>query len=85
MIDTIVLNYSRTLKASGTLAPLVNEDGVRSKHRVAYASTELLRNETFKWGTYSYWHFSKESVIRFKEWIVLHPGLERSPGGHWQQ
>ena len=46
------------------------DEGCRSDHRVAYVDTGLKRNRTFKWLTYTYRYYNKESVDKFGTWLA---------------
>ena len=48
-IDRIFLNCSKSIRESGTLAPLKTEDSRESDHRTAYCRIEMKRKESFKW------------------------------------
>ena len=61
---------------SGTLESLSNSEGTLSDHWIAHAKAEMFRVAPFQWKTYTYRHFSKKAVDKFKEWIVLHPWQE---------
>ena len=73
-IDRILCNDNRSVEESGTWAPLEMEgfDSKQSDHRITFCTVELRRVESFKWKTYTYRHFSKESEDLFKSWIVMH-------------
>ena len=76
-IDKTFTNMSRSVVESGTLSPLESEDGVKqSDHKIAFCKLEIAKLKTFSWQTYTYRHYSEDSVERFKEWVVLHDWRE---------
>ena len=76
-IDRLFTNCRRRLVKSGTIAPLESEDSeLQSDHRVAYASFEIPRVESFTWQKCTYRHYNQDSVNDFKQWIVFHDWAE---------
>ena len=79
-IDRVFTNFSRSMKALGTLAPLEEdvpgEESRKSDHRVVYFTAGLQRRETFTWETFSYRHYTNEAEEEFKRWIVMHGWTE---------
>ena len=77
-LDRVFVNFSQSVKESGTLAPLESEDqeARRSDHRVARCYVELPRSRSFSWKSFSYRHYNDASVEAFKTWIVLHDWSE---------
>ena len=71
-IDRFFTNMTRSVKESGALEPLETESEIPSDHRVAFCRLSLPRVEAFTWESYTYRHFNKESVDKFKEWLVMH-------------
>ena len=72
-IDRFFCNFSRAIRASGTVGPLETEDDEkRSDHKVAYFTCDLPRREAFKWQKYSYRHFNYDSANQFRAWIIMH-------------
>ena len=74
-IDRTFINFSRSLKASGTLPPLTtepDESGRRtsSDHKITYTTAELKKLATFEWLSYSYRFYNDDSVEEFKTWVL---------------
>ena len=70
-IDRLFCNMTRGMTSSGTVPPL-ETDSSQSDHSILYMSTELPRQESFEWITYSYRHFNDEAQEEFGRWIITH-------------
>lgn len=65
-IDRSFVNFSRSIKASGTSTPLETEDGMQSDHRVAYMEVAFPKKKTNK-TTYTYRAFTPEGAELFQQ------------------
>ena len=72
-IDRVFTNFEQLLD-SGTLNPLQTdgEDGhIRhSDHLIVHVTARLRRKEKYKWLSYSYRYYNKESAEKFGEWLL---------------
>lgn len=72
-IERIFVYFKRSVKDSGTFAPLETGDSAStSDHQVVFCRTDLVRREAFKWETYEYRHYTAQAEESFKAWIVMH-------------
>ena len=68
-IDRTFHNLGQPL-VCGTLPPLETEDSRYSDHRIMYTVASLKRLAKFKWVTYSYRFYNKESADLFGKWAI---------------
>ena len=62
-IDRTFTNFSGDVTGAGTVPRLETDDFTRaSDHRIAFVTAKLKRTSSFKWITYSYRYYNKESA-----------------------
>ena len=68
-IDRVFCNMSRSVTASGTVPPLDAGQSL-SDHRIAHATFQLQRRQSYEWITYSYRVCTEEARKDFGSWLV---------------
>ena len=60
-----------THRVAGTVPPLETDDGSKkSDHKVAFASASIPHASPFKWLSYSYRYYNKDSSKKFGGWLA---------------
>ena len=71
-LDRTFVSFHDNITECGTVPPLETDDSEKkSDHLIAYVEAELKRSAAFKWVSYSYRFYNKESEEQFGKWVVM--------------